>query len=82
MRSHVAGAEPAAEIGTRVARGTPAQVLLSAAGEPGAALLGAGSRGIGGFAGALPGAVGQHCARHSPRTVPIVRGRWTCRRRR
>ncbi|MEV6210198.1 universal stress protein [Kitasatospora sp. NPDC051914] len=71
----VAGAEPAVGISTHVTRGTPAQVLLSAAGEEDVALLVVGSRGIGGFAGALLGSVGQHCAQHAPCPVLIVRGR-------
>ncbi|MEV7182248.1 universal stress protein [Kitasatospora sp. NPDC093679] len=71
----VAGAEPAVEISTAVVRGTPAQVLLSAAGEEDVVLLVVGSRGIGGFTGALLGSVGQHCAQHAPCPVLIVRGR-------
>ncbi|MEV8099895.1 universal stress protein [Kitasatospora sp. NPDC085879] len=71
----VAGTEPAVEISTTVARGTPAQVLLSAASEEDVVLLVVGSRGIGGFAGALLGSVGQHCAQHAPCPVLIVRGR-------
>ncbi|MCU7826488.1 universal stress protein [Kitasatospora sp. DSM 101779] len=70
----VAGAEPTVGISTRVARGTPAQVLLSEAGEQDVVLLVVGSRGIGGFAGALLGSVGQHCAQHAPCPVLIVRG--------
>jgi nucleotide-binding universal stress UspA family protein len=57
---------------TDVAEGLPAQVLLDAA--EGAALLVVGSRGHGGFAGALLGSVSQHCASHSPCPVVIVRG--------
>jgi nucleotide-binding universal stress UspA family protein len=58
---------------TKVAEGNPARVLLDAA--EGADLLVVGSRGHGGFAGALLGSVSQHCATHSPCPIVIVRGR-------
>jgi len=58
---------------TQVAEGHPAEVLLDAA--KGADLLVVGSRGHGGFAGALLGSVSQHCAAHSPCPVVIVRGK-------
>ncbi len=57
---------------TRVEEGNPARVLLDAA--TGADLLVVGSRGHGGFAGALLGSVSQHCASHSPCPIVIVRG--------
>jgi nucleotide-binding universal stress UspA family protein len=57
---------------SKVAEGNPAQVLLDAA--VGADLLVVGSRGHGGFAGALLGSVSQHCATHSPCPVVIIRG--------
>lgn len=52
--------------------GIPAQVLLDA--SAGAGLLVVGSRGRGGFAGALPGSVSQHCAHHARCPVVIMRG--------
>lgn len=60
-------------VSTKVAEGSPAQVLLDAA--DGADLLVVGSRGHGGFAGLLLGSVSQHCAGHSPCPVVIVRGK-------
>jgi nucleotide-binding universal stress UspA family protein len=45
--------------------------LLEAA--RGAELLVVGSRGHGGFAGALLGSVGQHCVQHAPCPVVVVR---------
>ncbi|MER6310190.1 universal stress protein [Streptomyces sp. NPDC001657] len=55
-----------------VAYGTPAAVLLDAA--QGASLLVVGSRGRGGFSGALLGSVSQHCSQHAPCPVVVVRG--------
>ncbi|BDM69372.1 universal stress protein [Streptomyces nigrescens] len=55
-----------------VAYGTPAAVLLEAAGD--ASLLVVGSRGRGGFSGALLGSVSQHCSQHAPCPVVVVRG--------
>ncbi len=60
------------QISTRLAEGNPAQVLMEAA--KGAELLVVGSRGHGGFAGALLGSVSQHCASHSPCPIVIIRG--------
>ncbi|WP_053925375.1 universal stress protein [Streptomyces chattanoogensis] len=48
-------------------------VLLDAARDAG--LLVVGSRGHGGFSGALLGSVGRHCTQHAPRPVVVVRGR-------
>jgi nucleotide-binding universal stress UspA family protein len=59
------------EIRRQVVEGHPVQVLLQAA--RGADLLVLGSRGRGGFAGALLGSVGQHCVQHAPCPVVIVR---------
>ena len=53
-------------------QGFPAPVLLGA--SAGADLLVLGSRGHGGFAGALLGSVGQHCVRHARCPVVIIRG--------
>jgi nucleotide-binding universal stress UspA family protein len=55
-----------------VRHGNAAQALLGCA--EGADLLVVGSRGHGGFAGALLGSVSQHCAHHAPCPVVIVRG--------
>jgi nucleotide-binding universal stress UspA family protein len=57
---------------SQVVQGFPAQVLLNA--SVGADLLVLGSRGHGGFSGALLGSVGQHCVRHAPCPVVIIRG--------
>ncbi|MGI5255934.1 universal stress protein [Streptomyces angustmyceticus] len=56
-----------------VAYGTAAAVLLEAARD--ASLLVVGSRGHGGFSGALLGSVSQHCTQHAPCPVVVVRGR-------
>ncbi|MFF4603238.1 universal stress protein [Streptomyces sp. NPDC001339] len=69
----VVGAAEAARIRTTVAYGTPAAVLLEAAED--AALLVVGSRGHGGFTGALLGSVSWHCTQHAPCPVVVVRGR-------
>src|SRR5258708_1573748 len=55
-----------------VRHGHAAQELLDAADE--ADLLVVGSRGHGGFAGALLGSVSQHCIHHAPCPVVIIRG--------
>ncbi|WP_327063609.1 universal stress protein [Kitasatospora purpeofusca] len=68
-----AGSQPPVHIRLRVGEGTPAWVLLAAAGEQ-ASLLVVGHRGIGGFEGALLGSVGQYCVQHSPCPVVVVRG--------
>ncbi|MFF9481868.1 universal stress protein [Streptomyces sp. NPDC014733] len=57
---------------TVVAYGTAAAVLLDAA--RGADLLVVGSRGRGGFSGALLGSVSRHCTAHAPCPVVVVRG--------
>ena len=59
------------KISTSVQEGNAAQVLLEAA--DGADLLVVGSRGHGGFAGALLGSVSQHCAHHAPCPLVIIR---------
>jgi nucleotide-binding universal stress UspA family protein len=56
----------------RVIEGHAARVLPDAA--HGADLLVVGSRGHGGFPGALLGSVSQHCAQHSPCPVVIICG--------
>jgi nucleotide-binding universal stress UspA family protein len=60
------------QVGALVKEGNPAQVLLDLA--EGAELLVVGSRGHGGFAGALLGSVSQHCAHHAPCPLVIIRG--------
>jgi nucleotide-binding universal stress UspA family protein len=57
---------------TWVREGNPAEVLIEAA--EGADLLVVGSRGHGGFTGALLGSVSQHCVQHAPCPIVIVRG--------
>jgi nucleotide-binding universal stress UspA family protein len=54
-----------------VVEGHPAEVLVRAA--RGADLLVMGSRGHGGFAGALLGSVSQHCVHHAACPVVIIR---------
>jgi nucleotide-binding universal stress UspA family protein len=56
---------------TVVREGNPTQVLIAAA--VGADLLVVGSRGHGGFAGALLGSVSQHCVHHAPCPVAVIR---------
>ncbi len=62
----------AVQVSTTIRQGYPPEVLLHEAGH--ADLLVVGSRGHGGFAGALLGSVSQHCAHHSPCPIVIVRG--------
>ncbi|MEE1786711.1 universal stress protein [Streptomyces sp. SP17BM10] len=69
----VRGSGAPVEIRTRVLAGGAASCLLDAAG--GAELLVVGSRGHGGFAGALLGSVSQHCVQHAPCPVVVVRHR-------
>ena len=66
------GANSSVSVNPVVQRGNAAQVLLDAAN--GADLLVVGSRGHGGFAGALLGSVSQHCVHHAPCPVVIIRG--------
>jgi nucleotide-binding universal stress UspA family protein len=55
-----------------IVQGLPAQVLIDA--SVGADLLVVGSRGHGGFAGALLGSVSQHCVHHAHCPILIIRG--------
>jgi nucleotide-binding universal stress UspA family protein len=59
------------KVSTTVQEGSAAGVLLAAA--SGADLLVVGSRGHGGFGGALLGSVSQHCAHHAPCPIVIIR---------
>lgn len=65
------GAQPPVTIHARVEQGHPAELLLHEA--EGAELLVVGSRGHGGFMGALLGSISQYCAYHAPCPVVIVR---------
>jgi nucleotide-binding universal stress UspA family protein len=71
VREVVGEDDPPVDICQSVACGHAARVLLEAA--HGADLLVLGSRGHGGFTGALLGSVGQHCVHHAPCPVVIVR---------
>jgi nucleotide-binding universal stress UspA family protein len=66
--------DPASDVRvrTQVVEGNTAQALLAAA--DGASLLVVGSRGHGGFAGALLGSVSQHCVHHAHCPVVVIRG--------
>jgi nucleotide-binding universal stress UspA family protein/CRP-like cAMP-binding protein len=70
--AEVSGGDSAVEVRPKVVWGHPAQVLVDAA--KGAELLVVGSRGHGGFVGALLGSVSQHCVHHAPCPVVIIRG--------
>jgi len=59
------------KVSTTAREGNAAEVLLDAA--DGADLLVVGSRGHGGFTGALLGSVSQHCAHHAPCPIVIIR---------
>ncbi|HUZ26952.1 MAG TPA: universal stress protein [Streptosporangiaceae bacterium] len=66
--------DPASHVQVRaqVVEGGAALALLNAA--EGADLLVVGSRGHGGFAGALLGSVSQHCVHHARCPVVVIRG--------
>jgi nucleotide-binding universal stress UspA family protein len=70
--SKVVGPEGGPAVRRLAVQGFPAPVLLDA--SAGADLLVLGSRGHGGFSGALLGSVGQHCVRHAHCPVVIIRG--------
>ncbi len=70
VESALEGRPTSTPVRTRVVQGHSAQVLLEAAEQ--AELLVVGSRGHGGFVGALLGSVSQKCAHHSPCPVVIV----------
>ncbi|KIQ64621.1 hypothetical protein TR51_10305 [Kitasatospora griseola] len=68
----VAGARPPVEIRQIAVVGHAARVLLEQ--SRGADLLVVGSRGHGGFTGALLGSVSLHCVQHATCPVVVVRG--------
>jgi nucleotide-binding universal stress UspA family protein len=70
--NEVSSVEPDVVIRSSVVEGHPAEVLVRAA--RGADMLVVGSRGHGGFAGALLGSVSQHCVHHAPCPVLVIRG--------
>ena len=70
--SEVVGTRTDITVRPQAVEGNPAQVLLEAAAD--ADLLVVGSRGHGGFAGALLGSVSQHCVHHANCPVLIIRG--------
>jgi nucleotide-binding universal stress UspA family protein len=67
----VTASGPPVEVRETTVYGNAAQVLLAAA--RGAELLVVGSRGHGGFTGALLGSVSQHCVQHAGCPVVVVR---------
>jgi nucleotide-binding universal stress UspA family protein len=69
--ANVADSAGDVDIRPRVVEGNAAEALLDAG--AGAELLVVGSRGHGGFAGALLGSVSQHCVHHATCPVVIIR---------
>jgi nucleotide-binding universal stress UspA family protein len=69
--SEVCGEHPTALVRARVVQGHPVAVLIRAA--RGADALVVGSRGHGGFVGALLGSVSQHCVQHATCPVVVIR---------
>ncbi|MFJ7209072.1 universal stress protein [Streptomyces sp. NPDC098789] len=65
------GADPGVVVRQRVVRGAPAQVLVDA--SKGASLTVVGTRGYGGFKGALLGSVSQQVVQYAASTVVVVR---------
>ena len=63
---------PSLPVRGRVVQGNAASVLIRAARD--ADLLVVGSRGHGGFVGALLGSVSQHCVHHATCPVVVIRG--------
>ncbi len=69
--AEVLGDAPPIDVHTEVMQGSPAYSLVKAAAD--AALLVVGSRGHGGFAGLLLGSTSEHCVRHAPCPVVVMR---------
>jgi nucleotide-binding universal stress UspA family protein len=69
--AEVLGDDPGLDVTLTAVEGHPVAVLLQAA--QGASLLVVGSRGLGAFSGMLVGSVSQHCVRHAPCPVTVVR---------
>ncbi|MET8701092.1 universal stress protein [Kitasatospora sp. NPDC058032] len=69
--TRVVGKQPEVRITESVKPGNAAQALLEA--SRGAALAVVGSRGLGGFTGALLGSVSRHLTEHAPCPVVVVR---------
>ncbi|MBV6697704.1 universal stress protein [Kitasatospora aureofaciens] len=69
--TNVVGDDPGVRISETVMPGNAARALLEAAN--GAALVVVGSRGLGGFSGALLGSVSRHLTEHAPCPVVVVR---------
>ncbi|AUY48163.1 universal stress protein [Streptomyces sp. CB01881] len=67
----VVGDDPGVRITEAVVPGNAAQALLESA--VGAVLVVVGSRGLGGFSGALLGSVSRHLTEHAPCPVVVVR---------
>ncbi|MFF2044196.1 universal stress protein [Kitasatospora sp. NPDC058170] len=67
----VVGDDPGVKITEAVLPGNAARALLDAA--QGASLVVVGSRGLGGFSGALLGSVSRHLTEHAPCPVVVVR---------
>lgn len=67
-----AGPTASVSVTAQIGEGSAIQLLLAAA--EGAAMVVVGSRGHGGFAGAMLGSVGQALSQHSPCPVLIFRG--------
>ena len=70
--NEVSSVEPDVLIRSSVVEGHPAEVLVRAA--RGADMLVVGSRGHGGFTGAVLGSVSQYCVHHAPCPVLVIRG--------
>ena len=69
--SEVLGDSPSVPVTIDVVEGAPTLALVKE--SDGAAVLVVGSRGHGGFAGLLLGSTSEHCARHAPCPVVVVR---------